>query len=100
MYYIVAENYVALGQNGDALAALDKVRVARGVSDAYESTADAATELMKEYYREFISEGQLVYYLKHCRVSSSIEPSFDVTYEDLVYPYPVDEVNYGRVQEL
>ncbi len=100
MYYIVAENYVALGRNGDALAALDKVRVARGVSDAYESTADAATELMKEYYREFISEGQLVYYLKHCRVSSSIEPSFDVTYEDLVYPYPVDEVNYGRVQEL
>lgn len=100
MYYIVAENHVRLDENAEALLMLDKVRAARGITDAYPSTVDASVELTREYYREFIGEGVLFYYLKHKRAVTSIEPTFDLSYDDLVYPYPIEEVNYGRLQEL
>lgn len=100
MYYIVAENHIANGRNDEALAAMDEVRSHRAVSESYPSGTDAESELMKEYYREFMLEGQLFYWLKHKNVQSSLDTNFDVSADDLVYPYPDDEINYGRVQEL
>ncbi|MDY3978833.1 MAG: RagB/SusD family nutrient uptake outer membrane protein [Tidjanibacter sp.] len=100
MYYMLAEDLIEREQPAKALEQLDIVRRNRGISDDLPATADAPTELMKEYYREFISEGQLFYYLKHKQVTSSISPDFKITYTDLIFPYPDEELNYGRKQEL
>lgn len=101
MYYMVAENLIAEGKGEDALRILDEVRRHRGISDDYNpALVNADEELMKEYYREFIAEGQIIYWLKHKGVSSSLSPSFTLSHQDLVIPYPQEEIDYGRVQEL
>jgi len=100
MYYIMAENQIAQGNNAEALSLLDEVRSHRGITDNLTASCDAASELMLEYYREFINEGQLVYYLKHKQVQSSAYPGFALTADELVLPYPDEEIKYGRVQEL
>lgn len=100
MYYMLAEDLIERNLPTDALEQLDIVRRNRGISDDLPTTADASAELMKEYYREFISEGQLFYYLKHKKVTSSISSAFKLTYTDLIFPYPDEELNYGRQQEL
>lgn len=100
MYYIVAENKIAKKDYTGALATLDIVRKNRAISESLPTTADASSELMKEYYREFINEGQLFYWLKHKQVTSSLSSGFNVKGSDLIYPYPDSEVNYGRNQEL
>ena len=76
------------------------MRKNRGIKDELPADTDPMAELMKEYYREFISEGQLFYWLKHKGVNSSLSNEFSVKASDLVYPYPEDEINYGRKQEL
>ena len=100
MYYILAENYISLDQNTTALQMLDVVRKNRGVGNDFPVTANAENELMKEYYREFLCEGQLFYYMKHKKVEHSLYSLFDVNYKNLIYPYPDEEINYGRKQEL
>lgn len=100
MHYIMAESYIADGNNEAALAELDKVRMHRGITDALASEVDAASELLLEYHREFIGEDKLFYYLKHKNVENSISSTFDVTASQLIYPYPDDEINYGRKQDL
>lgn len=100
MYYIIAENYIAEGQNGEALDVLDEVRNHRGVTTTFNDDAVAEDELMKEYYREFLSEGQMFYYLKHKKLTPMLWPDFNLSAEDLIYPYPQSELDYGRVQEL
>lgn len=100
MYYIVAENLISQGYNSDALEILNEVRRKRGITDDLPENTDVEQELTKEYYREFICEGQLFYWLKHKDVSSSLDANYSVKASDLIYPYPDEEVNYGRVQEL
>ena len=101
MYYIVAEYCIHDGRPGDALDALDEVRRNRGIEEDFDGSEDASEELMKEYYREFINEGQLFYWLKHNDLSSSpVYSAISVTASDLTYPYPDEELSYGRVQEL
>lgn len=100
MYYIVAENLIEEGKNEEALRIMDEVRRHRGISDTFVPDAvNAADELMKEYYREFIAEGQIIYWLKHKEVTASLSPSFTLSAKDLVIPYPQEEIDYGRVQE-
>ena len=100
MYYIIAENHIKQNQNAEALAVLDEVRSKRGVSTTLADDANAEEELMKEYYREFLSEGQMFYYLKHKNLTPKIWTDFSLTTDDLIYPYPQSEIDYGRVQEL
>ena len=100
MYYIVAEKLIKDGENIEALKQLDMVREHRGITSELAPETDAAQELLKEYYREFIGEDKLFYYLKHIKTESSLSETFDLTAADLIYPYPDDEINYGRKQEL
>lgn len=100
MYYIVAERLVKEGKNSDALMQLDMVREHRGITTELSSDADAELELLKEYYREFVGEDKLFYYLKHINAESSLSETFDLTAANLIYPYPDEEINYGRKQEL
>ena len=100
MYYIITEKLIKDGNNAEALAKLDEVRSHRGISDTFSEEYSAEEELMKEYYREFMCEGQVFYYLKHTKLSTMVWPEFYLTEDDLIYPYPQDEIDYGRVQEL
>ncbi len=99
MYYIVAEDCIARGDNDGALDALNVVRSHRGITDNLDAATDADEELMLEYYREFVCEGQLFYWLKYKNVQSSINSEFNLSASDLIYPYPDDEIDYGRVQD-
>lgn len=100
MHYIIAEGLITDGKKADALAELDKVRVNRGITDALVQEVDPAQELLKEYYREFIGEDKLFYYLKHIEVESSLSSTFDLKASELIYPYPDSEINFGRKQDL
>lgn len=99
MYYMIAENHIASGENAQALAAMNTVRAHRGIKDDLPADTDPEKELVKEYYREFISEGQLLYWMKH-KGASSLSDEFAFKASDLTYPYPEEEINYGRIQEL
>lgn len=100
MYYIIAENDMAGGRTGDAIAAIDQVRLHRGITVGLPADIDLESELVKEYYREFMGEGQLFYYFKRKGFKESITDGFAVKASDLIYPYPDDETDYGRKQEL
>ena len=100
MYYIVAENHVKNGENAEALKMLDIVREHRGITTELLPEMDAEKELLKEYYREFVGEDKLFYYLKHINAEKSLSETFDLTASGLIYPYPDGEINYGRKQEL
>ena len=100
MYYIVAEYFISKGENAEALKQLDIVREHRGITSEFSSEVNAADELTKEYYREFVGEDKLFYYLKHINAEKSLSETFELTANSLIYPYPDDEINYGRKQEL
>jgi len=100
MYYLVVEDCIANGDRNGALDMLNQVRLHRGITDNLPSDCDVSLELEKEYYREFINEGQLIYLLKHKQVTSSLNSQFELKATDLIFPYPDEEINYGRVQEL
>lgn len=101
MYYIIAEYCINDGRPSDALKALDTVRNHRGIQSTLDGSADPSEELMKEYYREFVNEGQLFYWLKHNNLTEPpYYPQINVSAASLTYPYPDEELSYGRVQEL
>lgn len=101
MYYIMAENHILQGEPEKALDCLDAVRHARGITTDLPDTKDAMKELTLEYYREFINEGQLIYWLKHTDLKYDMGKGyFDLAPEHLTFPYPQGEIAYGRIQEL
>lgn len=100
MYYILAECAIREEDNELALSYLNTVRKARNILNELPSTADAMEVLNKEYYREFLNEGQLLFWLKHIGVDKNIASDYITFTEDnLILPYPADEIIYGRVQE-
>ncbi len=112
MYYILAENYLAKGEDDNALDVINQIRAHRGLQTPLsldtiqnEFYSTVKTELLKEYMREFTGEGQLIYYLKRKGVTSynneGIWFGTDRTFNDQSYvlPLPTDEVVSGnRVQ--
>lgn len=103
MYYIVAEHLINEGDTAGAMYQLDQVRARRGITSRLQDSVDAldpSEELMKEYYREFVGEDKLFYYLKHVKAEKSLSEAFDLNASALIYPYPDEEINYGRKQEL
>ena len=112
MYYILAENYLAKGEDENALGVINQIRKRRGLQTPLtlatienEFWSTVKTELLKEYMREFTGEGQLIYYLKRKGVTSynneGIWFGTDRTFDDQSYvlPLPTDEVVSGnRVQ--
>lgn len=100
MYYILAEcvNNGAGQQDEDAVELLNEVLKARGYEDSYlidpaaVNTREAIqAEILKEYQREFICEGQLFYY--HKRQGDAILNEKVVKY---VFPKPENEEEFGK----
>lgn len=103
MYYIAAEHYITTDL-AKAIEYLNTVRASRGIIQEIPANSDAATvtaELMKEYRKEYISEGQLFFYYK--RLGKTTFPGLPsgVVADDAIYllPYPDAEIEFGnRVQ--
>lgn len=110
MYYILAECSARDGRKAEALTYMDEVRTHRGITSNYADSTDAMQQLFWEYMREFINEGQFFYYLKRDNLehkpnfvvsgSAGITTTVNLRQKDLVFPYPDEEIFYGRNQEL
>lgn len=66
VYYIYSESLFKNGKPTEALTVLNQVRLARGKLNTFTSTDQTAfyTELLNEYRREFLAEGQTVFAFK------------------------------------
>ena len=94
MYYIAAE---ALKESniGEALEMLNTLRVHRGLLKLENLDKDQLQEeLGREYYREFIGEGQVFFY--HKRMNTSIIATANAVY---VLPMPDDEIDLGQREQ-
>lgn len=94
MYYIAAE---ALKESniGEALEMLNTLRVHRGLMKLENLDKDQLQEeLEREYYREFIGEGQVFFY--HKRMNTSIIATANAVY---VLPMPDDEIDLGQREQ-
>lgn len=100
MYYIMAEAMMMSGKNAEARAYIDEVRSHRGITSSLPQDSDVSDVLLEEYHREFVGEDKLFYYLKHINARRSLSVSFALKADNLIYPYPDAELDYGRKQEL
>ena len=86
-----------------ALERLNKVRQQRGITeDLSESLSDAEVkaEILKEYRKSFLSEGQLFYLYKRWGEKTVAGYAQEMSDKQYVLPYPDSEIiNGGRVQE-
>lgn len=96
MYYIVAE--CDKSTPAIALARLNEVLANRGydaselLDPVFVNSADAVqAEILKEYQREFIAEGQLFFY--HKRMNDEKLNGYTVNY---VFPKPETELEFGK----
>lgn len=100
MYYIAAEYYIETDLP-KAIQNINIVRKSRGIIQDIPATAVKTTvtdELMKEYRKEFISEGQLFFFYK--RLGKTTFPGLpsSITGNDKIYllPYPDSEIEFGN----
>ena len=101
LYMMIAEDYLEQGDSVRVKQTLDIVRAHRGVQADLPASADALTEFHREIMREFINEGQIVYWFKRKGLDNyPANAYYDLELSDLTLPYPQAEINYGRVQEL
>lgn len=103
MYYIAAE-YYSQTDLSKAISLLDKVRSSRRIISPLSTAmtiSDFEDELLKEYRKEFISEGQLFFYYKRRGFEHIPDYTSSIIADDNIYmlPYPASEVEFGnRVQ--
>ena len=105
-YYIAAE--CQLKQNHDVAAAMRLLNTVRSHRNLTDPLSDALTEeaamdeIVKEYRKEFMCEGQLYYFYKRLNygqipiptaVGNTVSYSYQVP--DYVFPLPDDEIEYG-----
>ncbi len=108
MYYIIAEKAARENDSAAALSQLNTVRSHRGITHDLSEDSDVMQELAKEYFREFINEGQTFYWCKHDLLREYSSLCVGLTnyvfskgnVAPLMYPYPDEEIYYGRKQEM
>lgn len=101
MYYVAAEAYISSGELDKAAQYLNDVRASRGILEPVADTLsgeEMELELMKEYRKEFISEGQLFYFYKRNGLTQIPGVSETVTMdeEEYVLPIPDNEIEFGN----
>lgn len=103
MYYAVAEASIETNLP-KAITYLNQVRVSRGILEPIPETADkeqVRSELMKEFRKEFIAEGQLFFFYKRKGIKEIPGLAAGSNADDKIYmlPYPDNEIEFGnRVQ--
>lgn len=103
MYYIAAEAYLATDLP-KSIQLLNTVRRSRGIIQDIPLNADIAAvsgEIMKEYRKDFVQEGQLFFYYK--RKGLTTFPGLPTTTlgNDGIYmlPYPESEMQFGNREQ-
>lgn len=100
MYLVKSEAEYRRGLESDALATLNELRTARNLTALPELPADYYTELVNEYRRELLGEGQLFFLYK--RLNSTMISYSDV---DLVatraytFPLPISETTSAERED-
>lgn len=95
MYLIVAECRYRNG--GDALSVLNTLRTARSASVLESMPADFYSELIREYRRELLGEGQLFFVYKRLNRASIPGTDADMIGEKAyTFPLPVSETDAAQ----
>lgn len=103
IYYIAAECLLNDVNLNTALARdyLNLVREHRGITVEIAENADVAMlneEIVKEYRKEFVGEGQLFYFYKRKGIAYIPGTSVELTDARVVLPYPDVELDFGQKQ--
>ncbi|MGE7774829.1 RagB/SusD family nutrient uptake outer membrane protein [Chitinophaga sp. NPDC101104] len=100
MYYIMAECFNEQGDVATAVDYLNRMRINRGISNQYNLPAsltrqEVTAEILREYRKEFVSEGQLFYYYK--RRGEATIPGTAKAMNNAIYmlPLPQREIEMG-----
>ena len=88
MYLIKSEALYRLGKMDEALATINQVRKARNLPALGEMPADFFTELVHEYRRELLGEGQLFFLYKRLNSPNILYSDVDAV-ADKVYTFPL-----------
>ncbi|MCU7548813.1 RagB/SusD family nutrient uptake outer membrane protein [Chitinophagaceae bacterium LB-8] len=102
MYYIAAEAANSKGDINTGVTMLNKVRQGRGLNalnaNGISTTDSVSTEIMKEYQKEFLQEGQTFFYYKRLNKDLSKVTSSTVAIPANVYvfPLPDKELEYNH----
>ena len=95
MYYIAAEAAHAKGDISGGTSFLNKVRQARGLTalnaNGITNTDSLSREIMKEYQKEFIQEGQTFFYYKRLNKDLKQVTATTVAIPADVYVFPIPD---------
>jgi len=95
MYLILAE--CEYRSNGSGLASLNVLRTARNINALATEPVDFYEELIREYRRELIGEGQLFFLYKRLNRATVIGTTVDVIAEKgYTFPLPVSETEAAQ----
>lgn len=103
MYYIAAEHWLTTNPQR-AISLLEEVRQSRRIAQPLDNqltSEDVQQEILKEYRKEYFSEGQLFFYYKRLGLTQIPNYSTEVEADDKIYmlPFPAAEIEFGnRVQ--
>jgi starch-binding outer membrane protein, SusD/RagB family len=102
MYYIAAEAANAKGDITGGSSFLNKVRQARGLTAlnaaGIANTDSLSTEIMREYKKEFIQEGQTFFYYKRLNkdLKQATATTVAIPADVYVFPIPDKEKEYNH----
>lgn len=94
MYYIAAEFYLENNQLSTAIDYLNTVRDSRGIIeeiDSDSSVEEVREELLKEYRKEYVSEGQLFFFYKRIGLDNIPGLSANIVAGDDIYVLPIPD---------
>lgn len=97
MYLIMAEAEYNLGETEEALASLNTLRTARNLTALSEQPSDFLLEIIKEYRREFIGEGQLFFAYKRMNRPAILYSDADAIGQKVyTMPLPITETEAAQ----
>ena len=97
MYLIRAEVLHRQGNTDGARAALNQLRIARNLPAMSELPSDFELELIREYRREFLGEGQLFFLYKRLNRPNILYSDVDAVAEKVyTFPLPITETEAAQ----
>lgn len=97
MYLVKSEVEYRAGQTETARATLNQLRVARNLPPLPELPADFYLELVREYRRELMGEGQLFFLYKRLNRSTILFADVDAVAEKVyTFPLPITETEAAQ----
>lgn len=92
MYLIASESAYRMGNDNDAKGYLNALRLARNLPAIDELPQDYYLELIHEYRREFMGEGQLFFLYKRLNQTNILYSDVDAVAEKVyTFPLPISE---------